>query len=158
MMLRDVIGNNIRKAREEKGLSQKEVGALFEKPKHPIVVCRWEKGHAAPDYATIEHLAEKLGKEPSWFFSVHKESDDVVLTRTWAQKLVALYRGFAAITPGIEPLPYSLTLLENTTDILSESLQGLLDESPRQEIFPPSLPTFTGRDVLSRAPRHTCLP
>ena len=155
--IRKEIGRNVKRLRKAIGISQTGLADLL--CTSYSVINRWENGKTDIGIDNAQRIASALNIDVHFILAPEPGVQQTVpVPILLLRRMVALWQGIAAVNPGIEPLPYSLTLLENTTDILSESLQGLLDESPRQEIFPASPPTFTSRDVLSRAPRHTCLP
>lgn len=69
------IGNNIKKIREAKGLSQKET-ALSSKM-DPAQYSRIENGKTDPSYSTIEKIAKALGVELSELFRADEVFKDV---------------------------------------------------------------------------------
>lgn len=57
-------GGRLKSAREARGLTQAELGALMETTN--TVVSRWENDHGMPRHATAELLGALLGVEPAW--------------------------------------------------------------------------------------------
>ena len=155
--IRREIGRNVKRYRNANGLSQTKLADLL--CTSYSVINRWENGKTDIGIDNAQRIATALGIDVHVLLSPEPNGQETVpVPVLWLRRMVALWRGLAAVNPGIEPLPSSLTLLYNPTDVLSESLQCLLEESPQEEIFPPSLPTFTSLDVLSRAPRYTSFP
>ena len=112
-MLREMICANIKRARIESGMQQGQLAEMVGAAQSQV--SRWER-NVSPELETIELLAEVLGKPVYWFFLPNEGAatpDTVVISRTWASKLAALYRGMAAVNPALEPLPNSLTVCES---------------------------------------------
>lgn len=64
--LRSIIADRLRKCREEKGLSQTELGLLFDKKK--TTISTWERGSSMPDVATLYRLATYYQKTLNYFY------------------------------------------------------------------------------------------
>ena len=65
----------LRKLREEKGLTQKQLGKqMFV---NHSTIARWEKGSRLPDAAMILRLARSLGADPSALFQLVTLSEDI---------------------------------------------------------------------------------
>lgn len=65
-----IIGRNIRSARKDAGLNQRQlaerVGVV-----DGMAVSRWERGEHRPSAASLIQLAEALGCEIGWFYTDH---------------------------------------------------------------------------------------
>lgn len=60
------MGNNIRAARSEAGLTQAQLGARLGTGE--TNVSRWERGKVMPGLDNLVALAAELGCEPGWFY------------------------------------------------------------------------------------------
>lgn len=70
--LRGIVGDNIRKAMEEKDISAAELARRM--GAHEKAVRRWRNGEMVPSFdKNMPLLAETLGYEQSWFFTDHNE-------------------------------------------------------------------------------------
>lgn len=58
--LRQIIADNLKRFREEKGLSQTELGKVIGKAK--TTISTWERGESLPDAAMLYRLAMYYGK------------------------------------------------------------------------------------------------
>ena len=155
--IRKEIGRNVKRLRKAIGISQTGLADLLSTSYS--VINRWENGKTDIGIDNAQRIASALNIDVHFILAPEPGVQQTVpVPVLLLRRMVALWQGIAAVNPGIEPLPHFLTLLYNPTDVLSESLQCLLEESPQEEIFPPSLPTFTSLDVLSRAPRYTSFP
>ena len=65
----------LRKLREEKGITQKQLGKLMFV--NHSTIARWEKGSRLPDAAMILRLARSLGADPSALFQLVTLSEDI---------------------------------------------------------------------------------
>ncbi len=61
-------GERLRKARKEKGLTQKELATMISAAHNSI--SNWENNQNMPDPDTIQHLCWALDVQPNYFFSV----------------------------------------------------------------------------------------
>lgn len=64
--LKNIIAERIRISREEKGLSQTELGELFDKKK--TTISTWERGSSMPDITTLYKLANFFNKSLAYFY------------------------------------------------------------------------------------------
>lgn len=71
--IRRNIQQRIRECREEKGMSQTELGEVFGKAKTTIAT--WEQGKTAPDAATLYRLATYFEKTLAYMYG--EGSDDL---------------------------------------------------------------------------------
>lgn len=109
-MLKKLVAHNIRRARTEERLSQKDLAVKV--GVHLNQIGKWEAAKTSPEYENMEALAAALNREPSWFFVPHNdnpESEVVTMPRLWAKKLTDLYKGMTVLNPATEPLPLALT-------------------------------------------------
>lgn len=75
----------LRKLREEKGLSQKQLGKqMFV---NHSTIARWENGTRLPDAAMISRLAKCLGVDTNALFRLAAESEDVRLSSLFFRTL-----------------------------------------------------------------------
>lgn len=84
-MNKDVIKNNIRKLREEKGWTQAELGAkLFVSDK---LISKWERGESLPDSDNLVRLASLAGQSAGEFIGGDRiYSDDDCVAKTPPEK------------------------------------------------------------------------
>ena len=64
--LRQIIRNNLIQCRNEKGLTQSELGK--EIGKSPTAVASWEQGLSLPDLTTLYQLSKLYGKTISYMY------------------------------------------------------------------------------------------
>lgn len=64
--LRQIISKNLTLCREEKGMSQTELGKVFNKAK--TTVASWEQGISLPDAALLYRIAQYYNKPIDYFF------------------------------------------------------------------------------------------
>lgn len=69
--IRSIVGDNIKAARDAKGLKQRELGALVN-GMEAIAVSRWERGVVLPTTVNLVRLAEVLERDVSWFYTDHE--------------------------------------------------------------------------------------
>ena len=69
-----IFAENLRKLREEKGLSQKQLGKMMFVGQS--TVARWENGSRLPDASMMLHLAACLGVDANTLFRLAAESDE----------------------------------------------------------------------------------
>lgn len=62
----NIIGDRIKTARKEKGLSHKQLAEKLNIAQSTISM--YENGHREPDYKTLRKIAESLDVHPSYFF------------------------------------------------------------------------------------------
>lgn len=67
------VAANIKLARQEKGMTQKEFGAAIN-GLDALAVSRWERGKSLPSRENLQALAELTGREVAWFYSADKEA------------------------------------------------------------------------------------
>lgn len=68
--IKSIVGANIRAARDEAGLTQRELAARVN-DMDSIAVSRWERGKVIPSATSIVTLAEVLGHDVAWFYTDH---------------------------------------------------------------------------------------
>lgn len=59
------IGEQIKEARKEKGLTQKQLGELCVPQIHEVQIRKYERGEVTPKMDTIKRIADGLGVSPS---------------------------------------------------------------------------------------------
>lgn len=59
------IGEQIKEARKEKGLTQKQLGELCVPQIHEVQIRKYERGEVTPKMDTIKRIADGLGTSPS---------------------------------------------------------------------------------------------
>lgn len=64
-----LVGTNIRAAREEAGLKQRELARALDC--ETARVSEWENGYHRPNDGTLVRIAERLRREYVWFFTDH---------------------------------------------------------------------------------------
>lgn len=69
------IGNNIRKYRLKKGITQEELASYFNKSK--ATIARWESGENRPDADTIKEICRILTISPDTLFDWELTKNDV---------------------------------------------------------------------------------
>lgn len=69
---REIIGENIRRARTARDLSQKELGRLVNDV-DSMAVSNWERGINRPSDANLEVLASVLDVSLAWLYTEHSE-------------------------------------------------------------------------------------
>lgn len=69
MSLNILVGNRLRNAREDLGLSQAEVGRRMKRPRSYAAVSDIERGVTSIDVETVAELAEMYGREIGYFVS-----------------------------------------------------------------------------------------
>lgn len=67
--IRTVIGENIRRARDQNGLTQRELAAAIEGDY--MAISRWERGVNRPGDESLARIAEVLGHDFAWFYVDH---------------------------------------------------------------------------------------
>ena len=67
-----IVGDNIRRAREQQNVSQVRLAQLLDTGQRQI--SRWEKGHAEPNSVSLHHIALAL-ERPLWWFYVERLND-----------------------------------------------------------------------------------
>ena len=71
--MNDLFAENLRKLREDRGLSQKQLGEQMFVGQS--TVARWENGTRLPDAAMIPRLSGCLGVDANTLFQLAAESD-----------------------------------------------------------------------------------
>lgn len=66
--LRTTVAANIRKARNAKGLTQRQLAGLVNDV-DPLAVSRWERGVSLPLSENLEALAAALDRTVAWFYT-----------------------------------------------------------------------------------------
>ena len=62
----------LKKAREDKGLTQGQLGELLSVSR--VTISRWESGERCPDLDTIERISEILGMKPCFSFAINRQA------------------------------------------------------------------------------------
>ena len=71
--IKQVVGENVKAARDEKGLAQRELAELLGMDQ--MTVSRWERGRVLPDAATtMPRLAAALDVTIAWLYTDHEEA------------------------------------------------------------------------------------
>lgn len=68
--IKSIVGDNIRAARDEAGLTQRQLGALVN-DMDSINVSRWERGQVLPSSVSLMALADALKQPVAWFYTDH---------------------------------------------------------------------------------------
>ena len=97
-----IFAENLRKLREEKGLSQKQLGKQMFVGQS--TVARWENGSRLPDASMMLHLAACLGVDANTLFRLAAESDESPNVIMVDDSKVILSYGLAVLE---EVLPYA---------------------------------------------------
>lgn len=84
------IGENIKKLREEKGLSQAELARLINKTR--AAISQYENGDTTPRMGVIEDMASVFGVKKSAIIESHYEYGSVRLWTNDENELVELFR------------------------------------------------------------------
>jgi len=66
-----IVARNIREARDARGLTQRELGALVN-GMDGLAVSRWERGKVLPSTQSLTALATALGVDAAWFYTDHE--------------------------------------------------------------------------------------
>jgi transcriptional regulator with XRE-family HTH domain len=64
-----IFGQNIRKARDEKGMTQRELAAKLDTD--AVLVSKWERGIHRPNDENVFALVRHLGHDIAWFYTEH---------------------------------------------------------------------------------------
>ena len=72
-----IVGANIRRARDDAGLLQRELGAALGIGTQQV--SDWERGAYRPNDENLLRIAEALGKNFAWFFAEHPADDPEVV-------------------------------------------------------------------------------
>jgi transcriptional regulator with XRE-family HTH domain len=70
--IRHIVGENIRFARDAKGLTQHELAVAIGVGSGGHATSRWERGAVLPSMSSLERLAEILGRDIHWFYIDHE--------------------------------------------------------------------------------------
>jgi transcriptional regulator with XRE-family HTH domain len=62
------VSAKLKQAREEKGLSQTELGRLLHKPRSHVAISQMESGQTRIDAVELWEMAEILDKSIEWFY------------------------------------------------------------------------------------------
>ena len=87
VILKYEIGNRIKKYREEKGLTQKELSELINVSNSRI--SNWEQGINRPDADIIADICRALQVSPSELLDIHLSSDELTNKE---RKIIEAYR------------------------------------------------------------------
>ena len=84
MDLEKAFGEELRKAREQKGFSQEELG--FESDHHRTYISQLERGLAHPSINALINISQQLGVTVQWFFAASQQAvsaeDEGYVTRS----------------------------------------------------------------------------
>lgn len=69
--IRELVGHNLRQAREELRLTQADLANMA--GVDPTVISAWERGRRLPSPRYLMPLAVKLGRTYGWFFLDHHD-------------------------------------------------------------------------------------
>ena len=69
--LKSIVAANIRRARDERDLTQAQLGRAIESD--AACVSRWERARVMPTLGTLIVLSDVLDQEVSWFYVDHQE-------------------------------------------------------------------------------------
>lgn len=65
--IKSIVGENIRSARDEKGMTQRALADAVN-GLDSVAVSRWERGVVMPSMVSLVRLAEVLERDVSWFY------------------------------------------------------------------------------------------
>jgi transcriptional regulator with XRE-family HTH domain len=71
--IKTIVGDNIRFARDESGLTQQALAQALGALAGGAAVSRWERGLVLPSPTTFARLADVLGRDISWFYIDHEK-------------------------------------------------------------------------------------
>ncbi len=125
------IGQNIRRLRREKGLTQEELAELINVT--PQAVSKWENESGLPDISQIVPLASVFGVSTDIIFSIdgadeNAEALKIIEEATALQKYgdaAGYLAAYDSLTEGLKKYPCNMTLLNNCMRLgLTLSLPG----------------------------------
>ena len=93
--MNSIFAENLRKIREERGLSQKQLGELMFAGQSTIA--RWENGTRLPDAAMMIHLAGCLGVDVDILLQLASQSDESPYVIMVDDNKVILSEGLAVL-------------------------------------------------------------
>lgn len=141
-MIKEVLQQNIKRARKIMGLSQVKFAELLEVSDQ--AVNSWETGRRAPEYPLIEKIAEKVGRDPLWFYRDNSKEDEGFVTvpkAEWEQMLalkrqlrMAILGDLTFLQRSSEEFPQDFSpfsapgLLDWPVDVVDSSTERLLDD------------------------------
>ena len=70
--IKQVVGANIARARADLGLSRRAFGDLIGVDQ--MLVYKWERGDHRPNDENLAALAEALGRDIAWFYTLEPEA------------------------------------------------------------------------------------
>lgn len=71
--IRELVGRNIRLAREAKRLSQRQLAELIGSTRKSVG--EWETGKHMPEVEAVYAIADALGRTAGWFYDPHLEAE-----------------------------------------------------------------------------------
>jgi transcriptional regulator with XRE-family HTH domain len=69
--IKEIVASNIASERERLGLSRRAFGQLIDADQ--MLVYKWERGLHRPSDENMAALAEKTGRDLSWFYTDHEK-------------------------------------------------------------------------------------
>lgn len=69
--IKTILARNIREARDARGLTQRQLGALVN-DMDGMTVSRWERGRVTPSLENMTALANALGVDVAWLYTDHE--------------------------------------------------------------------------------------
>jgi len=70
--IRELVGGNVRRAREQAGLNQREFAERLDV--EPPQVSLWENGRKQPEAQSLMKIASATGHDYGWFYTRHDDS------------------------------------------------------------------------------------
>jgi transcriptional regulator with XRE-family HTH domain len=70
--IKSIVAQNIRAARDSRGLTQRQLGALVN-DMDGLAVSRWERGKVHPSLDSLTTLARVFDVDIAWFYTEHEE-------------------------------------------------------------------------------------
>jgi len=74
-LIRELVGGNVRRAREQAGWNQRELAERLDA--EPPQVSLWENGRKQPNAQSLMKIASVTGHAYGWFFDEHAEPEPV---------------------------------------------------------------------------------
>ena len=102
MGISNIVGNRIKEARKNAGLSQRKLAHRSNISVNTLSLL--ERGQTSPTIATLQKLADSLSVEVSDFFTVSKPEDEIVFSKSNRRIPIQISEGLLTdLSPGFIP-------------------------------------------------------
>lgn len=125
------IGENIKRIRKEKGLTQKQLGSFCKPPMADSAIRRYEAGKANPKLATVRKIAEALDCK------LYELVDDwtQVSPEEWAEDMASTTKAASSHTPSTHSSKETAIATKEATETALESYNETKFLKKRQTIL-----------------------